>query len=210
MTEIDACWSRIGIAGDHSCPELAAVIHCRNCVVFTRAARQVLDRPAPPDYLAQWAARLAAPEDDEVGETLSAVVFQLAGAHFALPTTIFVEAVELRAVHSVPHRRGGVLAGLANIRGELRLCVSLATLLGLTPSSTPVTRPRLAVIEHAHERWAFAVDEILAVQRVEVDDFSPAADDAGPFVDRQFPLRGKTVALLDTELLCAALRRAVA
>jgi chemotaxis-related protein WspD len=206
----DPCWSRIGIDGDHSCPELAAVIHCRNCAVFTRAARQVLDRPAPPDYLAQWAARLAAPEDEAVGETLSTVVFQLAGEHFALPTAAFVEAVAPRPVHSMPHRRGGVLAGLANIRGELQLCVSLAALLALPAAAAPPARPRLAVIEHDDARWAFAADEILGVHHVAVDDLAPAPPEAGIFVSRRFALRDATVSLLDADLLCAALRQAVA
>jgi chemotaxis-related protein WspD len=208
MTE--HCWSTIGIEGDHSCPELAAVIHCRNCSVFTRAARQVLERPAPDDYLAQWAARLALPEEEEQGETRSLVVFVLAGRHFALPTATFVEAVEPRPVHAVPHRRGGVLAGLANIRGELQLCVSLPALLALPPADAVPARPRLAVIEHAEARWAFAVDDLLGVRRVEVDDFGAPNGEDGELVEHHFPLRGVTVALLDPDRLCSALRQAVA
>ncbi|MDX2166673.1 MAG: chemotaxis protein CheW [Deltaproteobacteria bacterium] len=205
----DHCWSTIGIEGDHSCPELAAVIHCRNCPVFARAARQVLERPAPDDYLAQWAARLALPEDEEQGETRSLVVFVLAGRHFALPTATFVEAVEVRPVHVIPHRRG-VLTGLANIRGELQLCVSLPALLALPAADSAPARPRLAVIEHDEARWAFAVDDLLGVQRVEVDDLTAPPADAHPLVAQHFPLRAVTVALLDESRLGAALRQAVA
>lgn len=208
MTE--HCWSTIGIEGDHSCPELAAVIHCRNCAVFTRAARQVLERPAPDDYLAQWAARLALPEEEDEGETRSLVVFALAGRHFALPTASFVEAVEVRPVHAVPHRRGRMLAGLVNVRGELQLCVSLPALLALPAHDAAPPRPRLAIIEHDAARWAFAVDDLLGVRRVEVDDLGPPAANAGDLVAHQFPLRGLTVALLDADRLCSALREAVA
>ena len=34
----DACWRRIGVAGDRTCPELAQHVHCRNCPVYAGAA----------------------------------------------------------------------------------------------------------------------------------------------------------------------------
>src|ERR1700733_11671904 len=48
------CWNHIGVAGDRSCPELETFIHCRNCPVFSAAARTFFDRPAPEGYLAGW------------------------------------------------------------------------------------------------------------------------------------------------------------
>ena len=212
MTEIDACWSRIGIAGDHTCAELPRVIHCRNCAVFAAAARQALERPAPADYLAQWAERVASVAEEERGETLSSVVFRFASTHVALPTVAFVEAVEPRTVHAVPHRSSEVLLGIANIHGELQLCVSLAARLSLASGDAAATRPRLAVIEQGGERWAFPVDEIVGVYRIARDDLEPSRDAtaASPFVSARFGLSGQQVDLLDAELVCAALRRAVA
>ncbi len=55
----DDCWSHIGVSGDRTCPELSSVIHCRNCPVFTTAARTFFDRPAPEGYLADWSHWLA-------------------------------------------------------------------------------------------------------------------------------------------------------
>ncbi len=45
------------------------------------------------------------------------------------------EVTNLRPIHSLPHRRSGVMLGLANVRGELLICVSLAMLLGVAPAA---------------------------------------------------------------------------
>jgi len=210
MTDIDFCWSRIGIEGDHSCPELARVIHCRNCAVFARAARQALERPAPPEYLAEWAQRVATGADDAHGSMRSCVVFRLGTRHLALPTSSFIEAIEPRAVRTVPHRANQTLLGLANIRGELQLCVSLHGLLGLPCDDASTTRPRFAVIEQAGQRWVFPVDEIYGVHRVAEEALQPAPDGASPFIGAEFDLAAQPVGLLDAELIGAALLRAVA
>ncbi|MEO8602273.1 MAG: chemotaxis protein CheW [bacterium] len=212
MTDVDFCWSRIGIDGDHSCAELARVIHCRNCAVFARAARLALERPAPDDYLEQWAERVVAASSDEPGEVLSSLVFRLGETHLALPTVAFIEAVELPPVHAVPHRRNDVLLGLANVRGELELCVSLSALLAVARDAGATRRPRLVVIEQDGERWAFPVDDILGVHRIAQAALTAPgdADPGGPFVRAAFALGARAVALLDAELVCAGLRRAVA
>lgn len=38
----DHCWSKIGVSGDRTCPELQSFVHCRNCPVFAAAARTFL------------------------------------------------------------------------------------------------------------------------------------------------------------------------
>lgn len=212
---IDQCWQRIGVGGDGSCAELAQVVHCRNCPVFSRAARQVLDRPAPPAYLQQWAERLAEAEDEVAGDTLSTVVFRLAGHVLALPTAAVVEAVEPRPVHRIPHRGGAILRGLVNVRGELLLCVSLAGLLALAAGDdgAAAPRPRLAIAELDAARWAIPVDAVLGVHRIARDALqAPRADDAAAITAR-FALDdagGLAVALLDPAQTGAALRQAVA
>ena len=130
------CWNRIGVRGDRSCPELASVIHCRNCPVFADAGRQFLDAPCPEGYLDEWTARLAAPLEEVDADCLSVLTFRLGEEWLALPVLVLVEVTPPRTVHRVPHR-GGLLQGLVNIRGELHLCVRLGQLLGLTtPAET--------------------------------------------------------------------------
>jgi len=214
--DIDFCWSRIGVAGDGTCPELTRVIHCRNCEVYARAGRQLLEQAAPADYLEQWAAQLAAPPAEDDPDTVSTVVFRLGGEHLALPTAAFAEAVDTRPVHRVPHREGEVLLGIVNVRGELQLCVSLAALLSIAPraDAAPDRRARLAVIERADERWVFPVDAMLGVHKVARRALAaPPATvtrDHASLTTALFELAGERVALLDAEQVFARLRRAVA
>src|SRR5947209_14499105 len=90
---IVSCWNAIGVGGDRSCPELVAAIHCRNCPVFAAAARTFLDRPAPDDYLAEWARLLDAPDADGSGaesesegtrDGIGVVIFRLGSEWLAL------------------------------------------------------------------------------------------------------------------------------
>ena len=48
-----------------------------------------------------------------------------------------------RLIHSLPHRRQGIVLGLVNVRGELLICVSLARLLGIVPDPHPPSRGRV-------------------------------------------------------------------
>jgi chemotaxis-related protein WspD len=215
LESIDDCWRRIGVEGDGSCPELVRVLHCRNCEVFARAGRQLLEQAPPAAYLERWAAQLAAPSASDDGQTLSTVVFRLAGERLALPTTAFVEAIDVRPIHRVPHRSNAVFLGLANVRGELQLCVSLAALLSIEPAGGDrASRPRFAVIERAGERWVFPVDELLGVHRVAQEALAapPATVSGGGrgLTSALFELAGARVALLDPDLVCARLRRALA
>jgi chemotaxis-related protein WspD len=64
------------------------------------------------------------------------VIFRIGAEWLALPTPAFQEVAERRVIHTLPHRRHGVVLGLVNIRGELLICVSLGRLLGLAESKT--------------------------------------------------------------------------
>lgn len=211
---LDDCWRRIGVDGDGSCAELAAVVHCRNCAVYARAGRSLLEEIPPPDYLERWGDTIATAPEVEETDVLSALLFRLGAERFALPTADFVEAVEVRPVQRVPHRSGAVFLGLTNIRGELQLCVSLAALLATEPAAATGALhalPRLAVIERDGERWVFPADELLGVHRIARRTLAPppatVARDAQALTAALF-IRGDTrVALLDSERLFARLRR---
>ena len=175
----DACWSRIGVEGDRSCPKLAEAVHCRNCPVFSAAGQQLLEREAPPDYVDEWTRRLAEVDAAAAAETLSLLVFRIGAEWLALDARCVVEVVEPHRIHRVPHRTDRLLLGLANIRGELQLCVSLARIAGnrAKPTAPRRTRPasgtrpreRLIVAEHDQNRWVFPVDEVEGVQRIPAD-----------------------------------------
>jgi chemotaxis-related protein WspD len=49
---IDACWSRIGVRGDQSCPRLQDFFRCLNCPTYAASAAQLLDRPTRTELAA--------------------------------------------------------------------------------------------------------------------------------------------------------------
>src|SRR5262245_38052092 len=127
---IDACWSRIGVQGDATCPELATHVHCRNCPVYARGALALLDRARVHD-LEATARLFAADKQEQVRGSKSSFLFRIGSEWLAIATPVVDEVADLRSIHSLPHRRSGVVLGLANVRGELIVCVSLAQLLGI-------------------------------------------------------------------------------
>jgi chemotaxis-related protein WspD len=197
------CWHRIGVWGDQSCPELLAVTHCHNCPVFATAGRKFLDAESPPDYLAEWTERLAVPEAEAAGDVIGVLVFRLADEWLGCPVGVLVEVTHMRPPHRIPHR-GGILAGLVNIRGELHLCARLDLLLGITtlPESKGAN-PRLLVIRQHSEGWAFAADEVDQVHRIPLRDVQTPAPTLSRAVARVtrgvFHLGHRSVGLLDSD-----------
>lgn len=171
--KIDTCWSRIGTAGDRSCPELAAHVHCRNCPVYSAGAARLLDVEVSADYLEEQARRYAQRKETVRPGANSVVIFRLASEWLALPTALFNEVAPLRRLHSLPHRRERVVTGVANIRGELLVSVSLAAALGLPAEPPAVATARLAVIGRERERFVFAADEIAALHRYDDAELGP-------------------------------------
>jgi chemotaxis-related protein WspD len=211
VTLPDQCWNRIGVRGDRSCPELVKFTHCHNCPVFAAAGRRFLDAPSPPDYLDAWTARLAARDDEREGDEASVLVFRLADEWLALPVAALVEVTRVRPVHRVPHR-GGLLAGMVNIRGELHLCVRLDLLLGVAPPDAPPDEEqrRLVVIRREADGWVFPADEVDQVHRVLLADLiAPPPTLARSQVKLTrgvFPIGNRSVGLLDDARLFDSLR----
>ena len=210
------CWNRIGVWGDRSCPELAGVVHCQNCPVFSAAGRRFLNTPSLPGYMDEWTDRLAEPADDATVDRLGVLIFRLADEWLALSVAVLVEVTPVKPVRRVPHR-GGVLAGLVNVRGELYLCARLDMLLGVTgrgavkgaAGGSPAAR-RLLVVRKDGDRWVFPVDEIDQVHRIPAASVGrpPATVGraAGTLSLGVFDQSGRTVGLLDEARVFEALR----
>jgi chemotaxis-related protein WspD len=218
----DACWKRIGIAGDRSCPRLSEAIHCRNCPVFSAAGAHLFQREPPARYLEDWTQRIAQPEATTANEELSALVFRIGGEWLAFDAHTVVEVVEIRPIHRVPQRTDRLFLGLANIRGELQLCVSLRELLGIEETGesrnvqsapAPATRERLLVVEQEHNRWVFPVDEVEGVHRIEVramEDLPHTVQKSAKFYSRKiFSHRDKKVGMLWQERVFQALEKTI-
>lgn len=201
------CWKHEGIWGDKRCEQLVRYTHCRNCHVFGEAAAELLERPLPPEYREEWAERLAQPAlRRRVEGEESAVIFRLGDEWLGLRTTLFLEVVGRRPVHTLPHREGGILEGVVNIRGELLVCISLARLFGIGGASPGVGGARrLLVVSNGGGRLVFPADEVYAGCRYVPGEVGaiPAtlALAAAPFTMGMIVWNGRSVGLLDERAL---------
>src|SRR5687768_321507 len=165
------CWNRIGVHGDSSCGELQKHVHCRNCPVYGAAAPALLERDIPPARLDEWTQHFSAAREIVEPGAESIVIFRIGPEWLGLPTAAFSEIIDVRAIHPLPHRRGGVVLGVANVRGELLVCVSLAAVLGIDETAhthTPrqgALYKRLAVIQEDAGRVVFPVDEVHGIHK---------------------------------------------
>lgn len=227
---VNDCWNHIGVDGDRSCVKLETVIHCRNCPVYSTAGRSLLEREPPFDYLNEWTAVVAVPQEEpsrdfalavgfRIGravDTLSAIIFRLGDERFALPVQVLQEVTHPCVIHTLPHRSNDLLLGLVNIRGEILLCASLGHLLGLeTATNPPSSRMnlRMLVVGHKDSKWVFPVDEVHRISRIHLKELK-----AVPVVVSQaketytfgvLDWQNEKVNYLDAELLLDTLARRI-
>lgn len=173
--------------------------------------RLLLDRPPPAGYRREWTQRVAAREPEATGQWQSGVIFRVGAEWFGLPTTVFREAVQHCPGHALPHRDPATLHGLATVRGELLLCVSLAGLLGVQLERMPrrealrIVYPLLLVVQLKGGHIAFPVDEIHGVLRFDLEKLRPVpatlAVSRRAYTQGLLPWKEGNIGWLDEELL---------
>jgi chemotaxis-related protein WspD len=211
------CWNRIGVAGDASCPELERFVQCHNCPVYAKAGLRLLNRPLPHDYREEWTRYFAENRKPAAANRTSVLIFRVAEEWLALPTPTVQEVAEHRSVHSIPHRRHGVVLGLANIRGELLVCVSVGRLLGLDQGASleklRTFYDSLLVVEWDGKRLVIPVDKVVGIHRVAPEALTPPpttnAKASSTFTQGLFARQKTMVGLLDPELLFSTLNRSL-
>jgi chemotaxis-related protein WspD len=216
--KIYTCWSEIGLQGNASCLELQKYVRCRNCPVYSKAAVQLLDRPLLPEFRREWTEHFARPKPLATLARTSALLFRIQVEWFALPTQAFQEVSEHRLVHSLPHRRQGIVLGVVNIRGELLICVSLGHLLGLgqTPTSQLLrqTYARILVANWNGNRLVFPVDEVCGVHRFQMLELKEPPATLGKsdlsYTRGVLSWQGRSIGFLDADRLFSTLNRSLA
>lgn len=220
--ELQDCWNQVGVWGDSTCPRLAEAAHCRNCPVYSSAAARLLHGEPPAEYLQEWTARLAQPRAAaEAAKTETVMIFRLGPEWLALPAAIFQEVAEPRPIHSLPHRRGRVLKGLVNIRGELILCVSLGGALRVEEQGKVNGRngqshtvyERLLVVTTPGGRLAFPVAEVHGIEAFAPAQLQPIPETlalaSARFTRGILPWKGRCVGCLDDGPLFHTLNRSL-
>jgi chemotaxis-related protein WspD len=216
--QLDDCWNRIGVRGDRTCARLTTYLHCRNCPVHAAAAVALLDAPMTEDHLQRWTAHIAAAQPQPDHDSLSLVLFRVGGELFALPTRVFDEIADLRPIHSLPQRRGGLILGVCNVRGELRVCVSLHRMLGVAPAppaarSRHLQEARLLVLLFHGSRAVLPVDAVLGIERVPQRALQPLpatlSKATAAYSRTLFQWQQHAVGLLDESLLFRTIDRSL-
>lgn len=215
----DECWNRIGVRGDGSCVELQRHVHCRNCEVYSTGAQRLLDRPLSSADVAEHTRHVGRPKAVDEQGPATVLIFRIAAEWLALPMSVVKEVTEVRPIHSLPHRRGGPLAGVANIRGELLVCISLRRLLSLEQDGAPapvaghIVHQRLLVLAKGEARAVCPVDEVHGIERVhtwELQDLpATVAKAAAKHTTAVIMWRDHSVGFLDEQLLFYALQRSL-
>lgn len=204
---IDDCWNRIGVHGDKQCPLLERHVHCRNCDVYAAAATRLLDRYA---LMQDHQAAAAQPVEENTGRSM--LLFRLGEEWLALATASLAEIAPLQAVHSLPHQRSRVLQGVANVRGALVPCLSLADLLGVQAGSAEQrsgrAMPRMLILAAEGGPVVMAVEEIDGIHRLD-PLLLGSGQDATRFTAAVLQWRGRSVRVLDDQHLLSAVQRSL-
>lgn len=213
---VDACWNKIGVSGDRACGELAVQLRFQNSPVDASSAVTFLDQDMPADYLAELTDYVARGQEREDGGTQAVLIFRLGEEWLALPLLALEDVVERRAIHSLPHRHGGVVLGLVNVRGGLLICVSLTRLMGLNEADRADSNAegRFLVISDNGQRMAAPVDKVGGIFRYRADELRALPDTvtkgAANFTKATFAWKDKTIGLLDERRVTPALNRSIA
>jgi chemotaxis-related protein WspD len=216
---LDDCWNRIGVRGDRSCPELQAHVHCRNCPVYAGAADRLLDAVPPAGYLDEWTELFARDKAQAGDHDRAVVIFRLGREWLALPAALFREVAPLRTVHTLPHRRDGVVSGIVNVRGELLVCVALDRLLGVEAAGDEAgpmqgKHPRFLVLGRKGERIVFRADEVHGIHRFDPKALQPVPASLGrtatSLTTAMLRWQERSVGCLDEQKLWQTLNRSLA
>ncbi|KRB04259.1 chemotaxis protein CheW [Lysobacter sp. Root690] len=187
----------------------------------TSPVAQLLGRAPDSDALNRATGEVAAKADDLRSLTRSLFVFRLGGEWLGLPAAIVDEVLEPRPIHSLPHRREGLVRGLVNVRGQLTVCVALESLLQIDAARTDPERSsasaasvlgrRLVVLSLQDQRLAFESDEVHGAHR-----YDPALVGEVPgtvalasaaFSTGVLAMEARSVGLLDDGLMLSAINR---
>ncbi|MGP1680124.1 MAG: chemotaxis protein CheW [Burkholderiales bacterium] len=214
------CWNKVGVHGDGSCPKLQQHIHCRNCPTYTAAALALLDRDLPAAYLDEWTTHFSRESRIEESDSESIVVFRIGDEWLGLPAAVFSEVVDVRTIHSLPHRRNGILLGLTNVRGELLICVSLEKLLGIVKETKTkklqqrAAYQRLVVIHDKDSRIVFPADEVHGIHKLHPSELrdvpATVAKATATYARAMLPWEDRAIGCLDEQLLFYSLQRSLA
>jgi len=155
------------------------------------------------------------------------IMFRVGHEWLVLSVQPISEIANVRPIHTIPHRSNQILLGLANIRGELPLCISMHRLLHSVDADNEqkiarVSRliaeenleenasfGRLLVVRLQNGIWALWVDEVHSVVRIETEKIEPIPStlkrNTQSILAGVYSLDGKSIGIIDEDKLALQL-----
>lgn len=179
--------------------------------------RALLDRALPAEDLRTNTELVASRGEARGSEMRSVLVFEIGEERLGIDADEAHRVVQRSTVRRVPHRTNEVFAGIANIGGELTLVATAASALGVPAGGV---QTHFVVIGAQGSRWAFAVDRVEGVRRIDASATLPppatvrhAADGCTKYLADIPPIDGGAhaiVSVLDGARLAALFARSIA
>ncbi len=196
-------------------PTEAVTGHLGGSADAAERLRRLLDRPLPPDQLAESTRIVAQPAVVEERNVASVLVVRVGSERMAIELGVTRRVVGVAKVHRVPHRESPVFAGIAAIDGELLLVARVERLFGIELDTQSGPDRRMLVIGDAGRSWALTVDAVEGLRRVPEACFLPPPPTVARAIDgvthALLPIdEGPLVALLDGDRLLRSLERSMA
>lgn len=181
------------------------------------AANKLLDRIPDKEYIEEWTTLIQKEKlTEEIINEHSVVVFRLNEEWLAISTLIFAEVATRRKFHHLPHRSSRILLGIVNLRGQLKLCISLSNLLEIANTNDRKENEkynRMMAIKKDDMQWIFPVDEVYGIFRCNFSHLQNVpvtiTKSNANYLKGVFAWEGKSVGYLDEDLLFSHLQRSV-
>ena len=215
------CWSKIGVWGTETprCPKLEEFIHCQNCDVFHAASLKAYERAIPDDYRAEWTEVLAMPKEAVRADIKTVIVFRIGDEWVAISTGLCKEISRVMKIHRLPHNKSQILKGVVNNGGEIRICFSLGSLLGIGKAEqvfgdeSRSAYERMIVMDVGGRNYVFPVSEVKGLLEYHESDRAPLPDtvlsSSASYMIGVIKWEGKSIGCLDEVALTAQLERSI-
>lgn len=185
-----------------------------------KAALTLLNREPKGIYIEEWTQLAAQPKEIKKEGSKSVILFRLGKEWLGLATDVFSEIISWRKIHTLPHRSGGLLKGVANYGGRLNLCVDMHKLLQVEQDEAHALQTkgneihkRLGAIQKENDLWLFPMDEVFGVYHFEQAEIAnipgTLAKASGNFLKGILDWKSKHIGYIDEKLLFESLRRSI-
>ena len=175
---------------------------------------QLLARPIKPASLAFNTNALAQTREQSLREEDTILLFRIGGERFALPAKSVLNVFPITEVRKVPHRTRPPFRGLCCYEGAILLTGLLHVVLDMPVDKTANAKlRRMIVIGSEEASWAFEVDAVDSIRKVDPSQFRNAPStipkNAASCTNCIIPLDDGDAVLLDPGAIQSIMERSI-